>query len=58
MAKIAKWCKKAVEISLRIQNKAGKKLTDFIDAIQSDEEIAVIRQDVIAFAKQYSIPGL
>ncbi len=58
MAKIAEWCKKAVEISLRLQSKVGKKLTDFIDAIHTDEEIAAIRLDVIAFAKQYSMPGL
>ena len=39
MDKIAVFCKKAIEISLRIQAKSGKKLKDFMAILEEDEEV-------------------
>ena len=39
MDKIAVFCKKAIEISLRIQAKSGKKLKDFVAILDEDEEV-------------------
>ena len=39
MEQVALYLLKALEISKRIQNKSGKKLADFVEAIEDDEEI-------------------
>lgn len=58
MDKVAEWCVKAIEISVRLQKTAGKKLTDFIEAINNDEEVKAVSEEVKAFARKFSIPGL
>jgi glycine hydroxymethyltransferase len=55
---IASFLVKAVDISLRVQEKAGKKLTDFIDHLAADEELKQVGDEVKAFATQFSIPGV
>lgn len=55
---LADYLVKAVKISLRIQEKAGKKLTDFTAALESDEELAGLGKEVSAWARKFSIPGV
>lgn len=55
---IASFLVRAVAISLRIQEKAGKKLTDFIDQVSTDEEIKQVGEEIKAFASAFSIPGV
>jgi len=58
MDKVADWCVKAIKISVRLQEKVGKKLNDFLDALHADEETKAVCEEVKAFARKYSIPGL
>ena len=58
MDKIAAWCVQAIAISKRIQDASGKKLTDFVDAIHTDAQIKELSEEIKAFARQYSIPGI
>jgi glycine hydroxymethyltransferase len=55
---IAAFLVKGVAISLRIQEKAGKKLVDFIDHCTTDEEIKQVGEEIKAFASTFSIPGV
>jgi glycine hydroxymethyltransferase len=56
--KVAEWCVVAIKISVRIQTTVGKKLVDFIAALETDTEVKAVAEEVKAFARQYSIPGL
>jgi glycine hydroxymethyltransferase len=56
--KVAEWCIKAVQISIRLQKNAGKKLVDFLEAMNNDEEVKQTCEEVKAFARQFSMPGL
>lgn len=58
MEVIAKFLVRGVEISKRIQEKAGKKLADFLTHLDDDEEIKQVGAEVTAFARQFSIPGV
>jgi len=58
METIATFLVKSIEISKRIQEKSGKKLVDFVPAVEQDEEVKQLASEVSAFAKQYSIPGV
>ena len=58
MDKIAEFCVKAIGISVRVQEKAGKKLVDFVAHLQEDEELKACGEEVKAFAKGFSIPGV
>ena len=51
MDKIAGWCVEAIAISKRIQDKAGKKLVDFIEAIHADAQIKELSEEIKAFAR-------
>ena len=55
---IADFLVRGVKIAKRIQDKAGKKLTEFNPAAEADEEIKQIREEVKAFATKFSIPGI
>jgi len=54
---IANFLHRGLEIALRIQARTGSALKDFVAAIQSNEEVAALREDVHAFAKRFPIPG-
>jgi len=58
MAQIATFMLKAVEISKRAQEKAGKKLVDFVAHLADDEELKAMGEEVKAFAREFSIPGV
>lgn len=55
---VAEFLLKGIEISQRIQAKAGKQLKDFLPALEEDEEIKAVGEQVKAFASKYSIPGI
>ena len=54
---IADYCIKSIEIAKRIQEKTGKKLVDFVKAIESDEETQEIAKEINAWAKKFGLPG-
>ena len=58
MEVVASFLVKAVSISQRIQEKAGKKLVDFIEHLNDDEEMKETKAEVVKFASQFSIPGV
>jgi len=58
MKKVAEWCVRAIKISARLQQTVGKKLVDFIEAMNADPEVLATCEEVKAFARQYSIPGI
>jgi glycine hydroxymethyltransferase len=58
MDRIAGWCVQAIAISKRIQEKSGKKLTDFVEAIHTDAQIKELSEEIKQFARQYSMPGI
>lgn len=51
MEKIAGWCLEAIKISKRIQDSVGKKLTDFTDAIHSDDQVKELSEEIKQFAR-------
>lgn len=58
MEKIAAFMLKAVEISKKAQEITGKKLVDFLKHLETDEELKALGEEVKAFARGYSIPGV
>lgn len=58
MDEIAEYLHRGVEIALKIQNKAGKKLAAFIENMEKSEDVAQLGKDVQSFAKRFSIPGI
>jgi glycine hydroxymethyltransferase len=56
--KIAEFLDRTVQISLKLQNKVGKKLKDFEEALKTDTEIAALKKDVQSFAIGFGYPGL
>ena len=58
MVKIAEFCMTAVAIAKRVQEKAGKKLVDFVAHLTEDEELKKLGEEVKAFATEFSIPGV
>lgn len=55
---IAEFLLRGIAISKRIQEKVGKQLKDFLPALDEDEEIKAVAEEVKAFASKYSIPGI
>ena len=58
MVVIANFLIKSIKISKRIQAKDGKKLKDFVTNLEEDEEIKNTAEEVKAFARRFSIPGM
>lgn len=58
MGKIVEFLLKGVEIAKRIQASAGRKLAEFNPAVEADEEIQTVKQEVHAFASQFPMPGI
>ena len=48
---------RALEICVKLQGKVGKKLADFIPALDEDEDLKQLRTDVTAFASKFPMPG-
>lgn len=49
---------RAAELSKAIQAQTGKKLVDFVKALEESEDVKKLGQEVQAFASQFSIPGV
>lgn len=58
MDQIAEFICKSISVSKRIQEGAGKKLVDFVAHLEKDEEVKQLGEEVKAFARKFSIPGI
>jgi glycine hydroxymethyltransferase len=57
MDKIAEFLDRTIKVSIKLQEKSGKNLNDFIKALGSEDEIQKIAKEVENFATQFGIPG-
>jgi glycine hydroxymethyltransferase len=58
MEKIADFIDRAIKVCVRVQEKSGKNLKDFMPVLESDEEIIKIGKEVEEFATQFYLPGI
>jgi glycine hydroxymethyltransferase len=59
MTTLVKYFEKAIELGLKVQKKSGKKIKDFLDALDSEdfkEDIAKLQDEVKEFTKQFPVP--
>ena len=54
---IAQFLHEVLEVSLKIQETSGKKLKDFVVALEGNEELKAIREKVNKFATGFPMPG-
>lgn len=54
---IAEFLHEALQITTEIQDKVGKKLADFVPALEGNEKINALRAKVNAFATTFPMPG-
>uniref|UniRef100_A0A7S3LGM3 Serine hydroxymethyltransferase n=1 Tax=Amphora coffeiformis TaxID=265554 RepID=A0A7S3LGM3_9STRA len=54
---IAQFLHEAVQISLKIQEKAGPKLVDFLPHLKNNADIEALEKKVNAFASSFPMPG-
>eukprot|EP01061_Rhynchopus_euleeides_P047148 TRINITY_DN9303_c0_g1_i1.p2 TRINITY_DN9303_c0_g1~~TRINITY_DN9303_c0_g1_i1.p2 ORF type:complete len:478 (+),score=230.45 TRINITY_DN9303_c0_g1_i1:185-1435(+) len=57
METITQFYEEAVAISQKVQEASGKKLADFLPALEKAPEVAALREKVETFAKQWPMPG-
>ena len=55
---VADFLVRSIKIAQNVQEKSGKKLVDFVKGLEESEEVKAMGEEVTAFAKQFSIPGL
>jgi len=55
---VAAFIHRAIQISLKIQEKSGPKMVDFVPLAEKETEIEKLKVDVIAFAAKFPMPGL
>jgi glycine hydroxymethyltransferase len=58
MEKIADFIDRVIKICIRVQEKSGKNLKDFLPALEKDEELIEVRNEVEKFATQFIVPGI
>eukprot|EP01112_Ceratiomyxa_fruticulosa_P010938 TRINITY_DN2920_c0_g1_i1.p1 TRINITY_DN2920_c0_g1~~TRINITY_DN2920_c0_g1_i1.p1 ORF type:complete len:449 (-),score=109.19 TRINITY_DN2920_c0_g1_i1:91-1437(-) len=56
--RVAEFLDRVVKVSIRIQDKVGKKLIDFVKALESDAEIIEIKKEVEEISKKFTITGI
>jgi len=56
--KVADILDKVVKICTAVQEKSGKKLVDFLAALESNEELKVVKKEVEEFSNAFAFPGL
>jgi len=56
--KVAEFLDRVVKICVVVQEKAGKKLTDFVAALETNEELKVVKKEVEEFSQKFAFPGL
>ena len=54
---VARFLHRLVEICKRVQKDAGKRLRDFLPAVEKDAELATLRDEVHRFATKFPMPG-
>ncbi|KAI8612341.1 serine hydroxymethyltransferase [Chytriomyces sp. MP71] len=54
---VAEFLHQAAQLAIKIQNKSGKLIKDFIVAMEKDEEVTALKNKVQAFAHQFPMPG-
>uniref|UniRef100_A0A7R9U152 Serine hydroxymethyltransferase n=1 Tax=Pinguiococcus pyrenoidosus TaxID=172671 RepID=A0A7R9U152_9STRA len=54
---IAEFLHRAAQIALAIQATSGKKLRDFVSALEGNADVQALKNDVMAFATQFPMPG-
>ena len=57
MDKIAEFLVRGTKIGIKIQEKTGKKLKAFLEALETNEEVKKLNEEVKKFSKQFDIPG-
>lgn len=57
MDQIAEFLTQGTKIGVKIQEKTGPKLKDFLAELNNSQDIKKLSEDVQKFAKQFSIPG-
>lgn len=55
---VAEFLDKVVKICVAIQDKVGKKLVDFVAALESNEELKALKKEVEQFSQGFAFPGL
>lgn len=55
---VADFMVRSIKICLEIQEKSGKKLVDFVAGLNESQDLKALGDEVTAFAKQFSIPGV
>ena len=56
--KIAGLLHEALEIAVDVQSKSGKKLKDFLPALDQCDKIPALRKKVVALATSFPMPGV
>lgn len=54
---IADFIDRVVKIALVVQEKSGKKIVDFVSALEHNEELKVLKTEVEKFAQAFPMPG-
>jgi len=54
---IASFMDRVVKTALVVQEKSGKKINDFVQALEKNEELQVLKKEVETFAQAFPMPG-
>jgi len=54
---VAEMLHRGIQIALEIQEKSGKKLVDFVAALETNEKLPALKAEVEEFSKKYFMPG-
>lgn len=55
---VAGFLDRVIKISVAAQEKSGKKLVDFVAAIEKSEELKAVKKEVEEFAQKFPFPGV
>jgi len=56
--KVADFIDEAIKLCIKVQKVAGKKLQDFVPALENEEEVLSLKKRVQDFARKFPIPGI
>ncbi|CDF34947.1 unnamed protein product [Chondrus crispus] len=56
--RVARFLRRGLDIGLEIQKVTGKKLVDFEPALEGNQELEQLREEVEEFASKFSMPGV
>lgn len=54
---VAEFLHRAVKIALKVQLTTGKLIKDFVIALESNDEVKILKKDVETFARKFPMPG-